>query len=42
MKRTTLLITGLLTSFGLGFYINTIITKQPETNIKQSNINTNT
>ncbi len=41
MKKTTLLIAGLLTSFGLGFYINTIITKQPETNIKQSNINTN-
>ncbi len=41
MKKATLLIAGLLTSFGLGFYINTIITKQPETNINQSSINTN-
>jgi catechol 2,3-dioxygenase-like lactoylglutathione lyase family enzyme len=41
MKKTTLIILGLVTSFGLGFYINTIIAKQPETNIKQSTINTN-
>ncbi len=40
MKKTLLFIAGLLTAFGLGFYFHTIITKQPETNIKQSNVHT--
>jgi len=30
MKKTTLFILGLLLSFVLGFYVNTIITKQPK------------
>ncbi len=41
MKRIALLIAGLLISFGLGFYINATITKQPENNIKQLNVVTN-
>lgn len=41
MKKTILLVAGLLTSFGLGFYINGNIKKQPETIIEKSNINTN-
>lgn len=41
MKRTPLLIAGLLTLFGLGFYTSTLIAEQPETNIRQSNIITN-
>lgn len=36
-----LLLTGLLTSLGLGFYINTIITKQPETTFIKTVMNTN-
>lgn len=41
MKNTILLIAGLLASFGLGFYVNSITAKQAENNIEKSNINTN-
>jgi predicted enzyme related to lactoylglutathione lyase len=33
-----LIIAGILTSFGLGFYINTMITKQPDIHIGQPDI----
>ncbi len=42
MKKTALLIAGLLASLGLGFYISTITTtNQPEAIIKSSSLNTN-
>jgi catechol 2,3-dioxygenase-like lactoylglutathione lyase family enzyme len=41
MKKTTLLIAGLLISFGLGFYISKILSKQPEDNSKRLNVVTN-
>lgn len=34
MKQTLLLITGLVASFGLGFFINRMISKQPEVEAK--------
>lgn len=42
MRKTTLIIiVGLITSFGIGFCINSFFGKQDETNFKQSNINSN-
>ncbi|MDF2436942.1 MAG: glyoxalase [Bacteroidota bacterium] len=35
MKKTTLIISGILASFTLGFYINSCIAKQPENNVSQ-------
>ena len=41
MKKTTLIIAGLATSFCIGFFFKTIISKQPDnkTNIKEPNYN---
>lgn len=37
MKKNIVVLAGFLTSFGLGFYGNSITSKQKESNIKQSN-----
>lgn len=40
MKNLTLIITGLVLSFGLGYYVSSIMTIKSKSNISQSKINT--
>lgn len=42
MKRTTLLILGLVISFGLGFYLQSFIATQPDKNVDINKPNNNT